>query len=104
MKQLTDFFVSSKKSFAVSGMPSSCCVRVPAPLMPDVALVELPPMNLETCTTVRTQCHRNSGLEEEEARSGAPADAARRCAVAPVPSIRAVNSGAGIGTHSPCHN
>ena len=81
---LTDFFVSSKKIFALSGMPSSCCVRVPAPLIPEVALVELPPINLETCTTVRTQRHRNSVLEEEEARSGAPAEAARRYAVGAV--------------------
>ena len=81
---LTDFFVSSKKIFALSGMPSSCCVRVPAPLIPEVALVELPPINLKTCTTVRTQRHRNSVLEEEEARSGAPAEAARRCAVGAV--------------------
>lgn len=54
LKLLTDFFVSSKKSFALSWMPSSCCVRVPAPLMPEVALVELPPINLQTYTQVRT--------------------------------------------------
>jgi hypothetical protein len=42
----TDFLVSSKKIFALSGMPCSSCVCVPAPLMPDVALVELPPMKL----------------------------------------------------------
>lgn len=52
----TDSLVSSKKSFALSGIPASCCVCVPAPLIPDVALVELPPMNLHwggSATTLR---------------------------------------------------
>ena len=43
----TDFLVSSKKILALSWMPRSCWLWVPAPLMPDVALVELPPINLE---------------------------------------------------------
>jgi hypothetical protein len=30
----------------LSGMPASCWVCVPAPLMPEVALVEFPPMKL----------------------------------------------------------
>ena len=42
----TDFLVSSKKILALSWMPRSCWLWVPAPLIPDVALVELPPMNL----------------------------------------------------------
>jgi hypothetical protein len=46
MHKLTDFLVSSKKILAESGMPKSFWVFVPAPLMPDVAFVELPPINL----------------------------------------------------------
>ena len=45
--QLTERFVSSKNSFALSTMPTSCCDWVPAPLIPDVAFVELPPMKLQ---------------------------------------------------------
>ena len=43
----TDFFVSSKKILAESVIPLSCCVWVPEPLIPDVALVELPPIKLK---------------------------------------------------------
>jgi hypothetical protein len=39
--------VSSKKIFVESGIPSACWLWVPAPLMPEVALVELPPMKLQ---------------------------------------------------------
>lgn len=42
----TDFLVSSKKIFALSGIPSICCDIVPAPLIPDVAFVEFPPIKL----------------------------------------------------------
>jgi hypothetical protein len=57
IKTLTDFLVSSKKVFALSGMPSSCWVWVPAPLIPEVALVELPPMNLYfVVQTTKVQC------------------------------------------------
>lgn len=38
----TDALVSSKKILALSWMPFSCCGCVPEPLMPEVALVELP--------------------------------------------------------------
>jgi len=31
----------------LSGIPFICCVCVPAPLIPEVALVELPPMKLD---------------------------------------------------------
>ena len=58
----TDFLVSSKKILALSGMPSSCCACVPAPLMPDVALVELPPMKLGQ-RTVHFQEIRYNGKE-----------------------------------------
>jgi hypothetical protein len=44
----TDFLVSSKKIFAESGILSSLWAFVPAPLIPEVALVELPPMKLQT--------------------------------------------------------
>lgn len=37
--------MSSKKALGVSGMLSAAWALVPAPLMPLVALVELPPMN-----------------------------------------------------------
>lgn len=43
----TDFLVSAKKISAVSGIPSWRWLLVPAPLIPEVALVELPPMKLE---------------------------------------------------------
>lgn len=43
---VTDFLISSKKVCALSGMLAACCVCGPAQSMPDVAFVELPPMNL----------------------------------------------------------
>ena len=45
--KLTDFLVSSKKILAESGTPASCWVCVPAPLIPDVAFVEFPPIKLK---------------------------------------------------------
>jgi len=47
----TDRFVSSKNNLAESGMPSSRWAFVPAPLMPDVALVEFPPINLKSMSS-----------------------------------------------------
>jgi hypothetical protein len=44
--RLTDFLVSSKKILELSWMPRSCWLWVPAPLIPEVALVEFPPINL----------------------------------------------------------
>ena len=49
----TDFLVSSKKILALSGMPSSFWVAVPAPLIPEVAFVEFPPINLK-----RNECYQ----------------------------------------------
>lgn len=43
-------------------MPASCCVCVPAPLIPDVAFVELPPMNLESGQVNYGRCTRSVNI------------------------------------------
>ena len=57
----TDFLVSSKKILALSWIPRSCWLWVPAPLIPDVALVELPPMNLGVEEGEKVASRRNEG-------------------------------------------
>lgn len=52
----TDFFVSAKKVSAESGIFNERWELVPAPLIPDVALVELPPMKLDTYELLERIC------------------------------------------------
>ena len=59
MRIRTERLVSSKKIFEESAMPWSCWVCVPAPLMPDVAFVELPPMNLKERVDSGWRCRKN---------------------------------------------
>lgn len=44
-------------------MPRSCWLWVPAPLIPDVALVELPPINLEVEECEKVTSGRNGGSD-----------------------------------------
>ena len=46
-------------------MPWSCWACVPAPLMPDVALEELPPMNLKKRVNSGRKCRKkNDGMRQ----------------------------------------
>ena len=60
----TERLVSSKNCFALSGIPRSCCDCVPEPLIPEVALVEFPPMKLWNAPR-----HQNTRIQSEEGYS-----------------------------------